>query len=254
MKTVLVTGATSGIGKATCEKFAQYNYKVIITGRRTERLHTIKTMLQEKYKATIEVLPFDITSFEETEKAFLSLPDSLKEIDILVNNAGLAAGLDPIDAGSLDDWERMIDTNIKGLLYISKMVIPHMKKAHRGHIFNIGSTAGKEVYPKGNVYCATKHAVDALTKSMRIDLLPYNIKVTGICPGMVETEFSEVRFKGDPLKSEAPYEGITPLYGNDIADIIYFAATCPTHVTINDLVVTCTQQANSYIVNRETNF
>lgn len=254
MKTVLVTGATSGIGKATCEKFAQHNYKVIITGRRIERLRSIKVELEKKYKATIETLPFDITSFEETEKAFSGLPDSLKEIDILVNNAGLAAGLDPIDTGNLDDWERMINTNIKGLLYISKMVIPQMKKLHRGHIINIGSTAGKEVYPKGNVYCATKHAVDALTKSMRIDLLPYNIKVTGVCPGMVETEFSEVRFKGDAAKAQTPYEGITPLYGNDIADIIYFTANCPAHVTINDLVVTCTQQANSFIVNRETHF
>lgn len=243
-KTVLITGATAGIGKATAMKFAENNYNIILTGRRKERLQELAKEL-EKFPIKVLSINFDVRKSEEVKAAFDSIPEDFKNIDILVNNAGLAAGLGTIDEGEIDNWERMIDTNIKGLLYVSKQVMPLMIKKGSGHIINIGSIAGKEVYLKGNVYCATKHAVDAISKSMRIDLLPYKIKVTNINPGAVETEFSIVRLGGDAEKAAKVYEGFQPLLAHDIAEIIYFAAIQPSHVNINDIVVTPTAQANT---------
>ncbi|MDQ3192065.1 MAG: SDR family NAD(P)-dependent oxidoreductase [Bacteroidota bacterium] len=243
-KTVLITGATAGIGKATAMKFAENNYNIILTGRRKERLQELAKEL-EKFPIKVLSINFDVRKLEEVKAAFDSIPEDFKNIDILVNNAGLAAGLGTIDEGEIDNWERMIDTNIKGLLYVSKQVMPLMIKKGSGHIINIGSIAGKEVYLKGNVYCATKHAVDAISKSMRIDLLPYKIKVTNINPGAVETEFSIVRLGGDAEKAAKVYEGFQPLLAHDIAEIIYFAAIQPSHVNINDIVVTPTAQANT---------
>lgn len=244
-KIALITGATSGIGKASALKFAQNGYKVIITGRRKERLNTLALQIQKKYKTDVLQLPFDVMSFKETETAIKSLPGKWKNIDVLVNNAGLAAGLAPIDKGDLQDWETMIDSNLKGLLYVSKMIMPLMIARQKGHIINIGSIAGKEVYPNGNVYCASKFAVEAITKSMRIDLLPHNIKVTGICPGAVETEFALVRYKGDINKAKSVYTGFTPLTADDIADAIWFVASRPPHVNINDMLIMPTAQADT---------
>jgi NADP-dependent 3-hydroxy acid dehydrogenase YdfG len=243
-KIALITGATSGIGKATAYKFAQNNYDLILTGRRKERLEIISEELEHTYGVKIYPLSFDIRNFEEVKKAIENLPDKWKKIDVLVNNAGLAAGMDNIQEGNLDNWERMIDTNIKGLLYISKMLMPLMIENKKGHIINIGSIAGKEVYPKGNVYCATKHAVDALTKAMRIDLLPHKIKVTQIAPGAVETEFSIVRL-GDKEAAKKVYEGYEPLHPEDIAEVCYYVTTLPEHVNINDLLIMPTAQANA---------
>lgn len=250
-KIVLITGATSGIGEACARIFAKNNHHLIITGRRSERLNQLKTDLENDYHIRVFPLHFDVRNQSEVNQAIESLPDSWKEIDILINNAGLAAGFDLFDQASFDDWETMIDTNLKGLLYVSGAVIPLMIKHGNGHIFNIGSTAGKEVYPKGNVYCASKFAVDAISKAMRIDLLTHGIKVTQICPGLVETEFAMVRFKGNEEAAGNVYKGIDPLTGNDIAEIIFFAATLPPHVCINDLVVTPLAQANNYLVNRK---
>jgi 3-hydroxy acid dehydrogenase / malonic semialdehyde reductase len=243
-RTILITGATSGIGEATAFRFAKEEYRLILTGRRKERLTKIAAELQEKFLAEVYLLSFDIRKRAEVEKSLDSLPDEWKKIDILVNNAGLAAGLDPVNLASTDDWDTMIDTNIKGLLYISRKIIPWMIAQGSGHIFNIGSIAGKEVYPKGNVYSATKHAVDALTKGMRLDLLQYGIKVTQICPGAVETEFSNVRFKGDLERASLVYKGFEPLQGNDIAEIIQFISTLPARVNVNDILVMPQAQAN----------
>lgn len=244
-QTILVTGATAGFGKAIATKFAANGWKLIVTGRRKEILEELCAELKQKYNAETLALSYDIRDKAASFSAIATLPDSWKKIDVLVNNAGLAAGRDHFEDASLDDWEAMIDTNLKGLLYISKAVIPLMIAGNTGHIINIGSIAGKEVYEKGNVYCATKHAVDAISKGMRIDLLEHGIKVTAIHPGAAETEFSLVRFKGDRAMADAVYKGYEPLRGEDIADIVFYTTSLPPHVCINDLVVTPTAQANS---------
>jgi len=240
-----ITGATAGIGKATAELFAKNGYNIVITGRRKERLDELAAQLKSTFKVDVLTLNFDVRNNKEVEKAIQSLSGDWKKVDVLVNNAGLAVGLGTIQDGVLDDWERMIDTNIKGLLYITRHLAPIMISNGSGHIINIGSIAGKEVYANGNVYCATKHAVDALSKSMRIDMLPYNIKVTAINPGMVETEFSVVRFKGDEERAKKPYIGIKPLTPEDIAETIYWCASRPPHVNINDIIITPSVQANA---------
>jgi len=247
----LVTGATAGIGKATAIKLASLGFDLIITGRREERLKELRDKLIEDYKIEVLTLKFDIRKKDEVENAWNSLPKEWQEIDLLVNNAGLAAGFDYFHQASVEDWDTMIDTNIKGLLYISRLVTPVMVERKKGQIINISSIAGKEVYQRGNVYCATKHAVEAITKAMRADLLPYNIKVSSVSPGMVETEFSMVRFKGDKQKADNVYKGLEPLTAEDIADIIEFIVTRPPHVNINDILVMPTAQANSYYVHRE---
>ena len=239
----MITGATAGFGKATALQFARNGFDIIITGRRKERLDHLERELLSSGNIRVLSLNFDVRNREEVATVISNLPEEWKDIEILVNNAGLAVGMDHIDAGNIDDWERMIDTNIKGLLYVTRAVAPLMVVRNRGHIFNIGSIAGKESYENGNVYCASKSAVDSLSRSMRIDLLKNNIKVTHIAPGMAETEFSIVRFKGDKEKADSVYKGIDPLTGKDIADVIYFCATLPEHVCINDLVITPTQQA-----------
>lgn len=242
----LVTGATSGIGRATSVTLSENNFDVIITGRRKELLEDLEKEINSKSSNKVYILNFDVRNKEEVDQAIDSLPDEWKDIDVLVNNAGLAVGLNHIDEGVIDDWERMIDTNIKGLLYMSRKVLPIMTTKKHGHVINIGSTAGKEAYENGNVYCGTKHAVDAITKGMRIDLLQHKIKVTAINPGMVETEFSIVRFKGDKEKADGVYKGFTPLYGKDIGDAILYVVTRPEHVCINDMIITATAQANSF--------
>ncbi|MFC2152119.1 SDR family NAD(P)-dependent oxidoreductase [Bacteroidota bacterium] len=242
----LITGATSGIGRATTLTLSENNFDVIITGRRKELLEELKKEINKKSTNKIHILHFDIRNKAEVDKAIDSLPAEWQDIDVLVNNAGLAVGLEHIHEGFIDDWERMIDTNVKGLLYITRKVSPKMVEKKHGHIINIGSTAGKEAYEKGNVYCGTKHAVDAITKGMRIDLLTHKIKVTAINPGMVETEFSLVRFKGDKDKADKVYKGFTPLYGKDVADAILYVITRPEHVCINDMIITATAQANSF--------
>lgn len=242
-KTILVTGATSGFGKAIAEIFAKNGYDVCITGRRAERLDALKQELETAYGVQVTTLQFDVRDRAAVINAIDALKQQISQIDILVNNAGLASGLSTIDEGDMDDWDVMIDTNVKGLLYVTRQVLPMMKEKG-GHVFNIGSTAGKLVYKNGNVYCATKFAVDALNQSMRIDLLPYNIKVTAINPGMAETEFSLVRFKGDEQRAESVYRGFEPLHAEDIANTVYYCATLPAHVCINDLTITCTNQAN----------
>ncbi len=250
-KIALITGATSGIGKATAVKFAQNGYRLILTGRRAAELNKVSKQLTDEYGVEILDLCFDVRNLDEVEKYLGHLPAEWQEIDVLVNNAGLAVGLSPLQEGVTDDWERMIDTNIKGLLYVSRTITPLMVKRGRGHIINIGSIAGKEVYVNGNVYCATKHAVDALSKAMRIDLLPHNIKVTQVCPGAVETEFSLVRFKGDQERADTVYKGFEPLTGGDIAEVIWFAVTQPAHVNINDMVVMPTAQGSSSVWNKK---
>lgn len=246
MKTAIVTGATAGIGKAVAMHLAKDGYNLIITGRRENLLSDYAEQLTS-YNIKVLPLCFDIRSANEVEKYLGNLPEEWREIDVLVNNAGLAVGLNPINEGIVDDWERMIDTNIKGLLYVSKIVSGLMIKRKRGHIINLCSIAGKETYANGNVYCATKHAVDALTQGMRIDLLPYGIKVSQVCPGAVETEFSEVRFKGDKEKAANVYKGFEPLRAEDIADAIMFIVSCPPHVNINDMVIMPTAQANTTV-------
>ncbi len=241
----LITGATAGIGEATAEIFAKNGYNIIITGRRKERLDELSSQLKTKYKIDVLNLNFDVRKLSEVESAINSIPENWKKINVLVNNAGLAVGLGPIQEGIIDDWERMIDTNIKGLLYITRTLAPILIKNGFGHIINVGSIAGKEVYANGNVYCATKHAVDALNKAMRIDMLPHNIKVTGIHPGMVETEFSIVRYKGDEERAKNVYKGLQPLAAEDIAETIFWTASRPSHVNISDIVITPTAQANA---------
>jgi hypothetical protein len=240
--TILITGATSGFGHAIALKFATNGYNVIITGRRKDRLDKLEKELTNP-GAKVLALNFDVRNKTEVESVIHNLPEEWKNIDILVNNAGLAAGLSHINDGDTDDWDRMIDTNIKGLLYVTRAVAPLMVARNRGHIFNISSIAGKDVYENGNVYCASKSAVDALSKAMRIDLLKHSIRITNIEPGMAETEFSIVRFKGDKEKADSVYNGVKALKAEDIADIVYFCATLPAHVCINDLSVTPTQQA-----------
>lgn len=244
---VLVTGATSGIGKAIAEIFAANKYNVIITGRRKERLDVLAAELTEKYSVKVLPLCFDVRDKQAVEQELNAIPADWKKINILVNNAGLAVGLGSIQEGVVDDWERMIDTNIKGLLYVSRTIAPLMISNGVGHIINIGSVAGKETYANGNVYCATKHAVDSLSKAMRIDMVQHGIKVTAINPGMVETEFSLVRFKGDEERAKKVYQGITPLSPNDIAETVYWTASRPAHVTINDIVVMPTAQASATV-------
>ncbi|MDE5611757.1 MAG: SDR family NAD(P)-dependent oxidoreductase, partial [Odoribacter sp.] len=234
-KVALITGATSGIGKATALKAAQAGYDIIITGRREERLQTLAREIREK-GVEVLTLNFDIRQPEAVQQAVDSLSGNWRNIAVLVNNAGLAVGISPIQEGILDDWERMIDTNVKGLLYMTRAVAPLMIANQAGHIVNLASIAGKEVYPGGNVYCATKHAVDALSKAMRTDMLKHNIKVTNIAPGMAETEFSIVRYKGDETAAKNVYQGMTPLTDEDIADTILFAITRPAHVCLNDIV------------------
>lgn len=251
MKLALVTGVTSGIGRATAIKLAENNCNLILTGRRGELLDALKHEIEVKYKRDVLTLNFDIRSKESVDKAIDSLPERWRKIDILVNNAGLAVGLNQIQEGVVDDWERMIDTNIKGLLYITRKVAPIMIEQGKGHIINIGSIAGTQVYEKGNVYCASKHAVHALTQGMREDLLKHSIKVTEIRPGMVETEFSLVRFKGDKDLAKNTYNGLVPLFGEDIADAILFVITRPDHVCINDMEITPTAQANAFYVFRK---
>jgi len=246
-KTALITGATSGIGKATAYEFAKHGINLILCGRRAERLQTIKKELEALTK--VYTLCFDVRDKTEVENAINSLPNDFKTIDILINNAGNAHGLDPIQTGSLDDWDAMMDINVKGLLYVSKAIIPQMTERQSGHIINIGSSAGKEVYPKGNVYCASKHAVLAITEGMRIDLNPFGIKVGAVNPGLVETEFSQVRFKGDQI-ADTVYKGFKALQAEDIADIIYFVISRPYHVNIADLLVFPTAQANSITVKK----
>jgi 3-hydroxy acid dehydrogenase/malonic semialdehyde reductase len=247
-KTALVTGATSGIGRATARILTQNNYKIILCGRREDRL---KELDKELSKFTeIHTLCFDVRDKKAVFASINSLPSAFSKIDVLINNAGNAHGLSPIQDGNLDDWDAMIDINVKGLLYVSKAIIPKMIEQKSGHIINIGSIAGKEVYPNGNVYCASKYAVDALNKSMRIDLNPFGIRVAAIHPGMVETEFSEVRFKGDKDKAANTYKGLKPLTPEDIADIIHFVVSRPYHVNIADLIVFPTAQASATIVNR----
>ena len=250
-KTALITGATSGIGRAVADIFAENKYNLIVTGRRSERLQELKAALEQQHGISVLALCFDVRDNDEVVRNIASLPVEWRNIDVLVNNAGLAVGLNHIQDGVLDDWERMIDTNIKGLLYVTRAVSPLMVARNSGHIVNICSVAGKEVYENGNVYCATKHAVDALSKAMRIDMLGHNIKVTNICPGAVETEFSIVRFKGDTQRAAGTYKGIEPLTGRDIAECIYFAVSLPEHVCINDMMIMPTAQADSRTFNRK---
>jgi 3-hydroxy acid dehydrogenase / malonic semialdehyde reductase len=251
-KIALITGATSGIGEACAHLFAREHYNLVLTGRRLDRLEKLAKKLNTKYNVEIAVSSFDVRDKEEVVSNLEGLPAKWKKVNVLINNAGLSQGLDPIDKGSYDDWDVMIDTNVKGLLYVSKVVSNWMIGNKYGHIINIGSIAGKEVYANGNVYCASKHAVDALNKGMRIDLLPHGIKVTAIHPGAVETEFSEVRFKGDKDRAKKVYDGFDPLVADDIAETIWFAVSRPAHVNINDMVVMPTAQANAGTIFRKS--
>lgn len=247
----LITGATSGIGKAAAEIYAANGWDLIITGRRNDRLQKLKTELESKQEIKIKTLAFDVRNNEEVKSAINNLNEDWNEIDVLLNNAGLAKGFSDIQDGNLDDWEAMIDTNIKGLLYVTKAVIPKMIARKKGHIVNIGSIAGKEVYNKGNVYCSTKHAVEGITKALRLDLLPHKIKVSAVCPGAVDTEFSTVRFDGDKERANSVYDGYQPLLAKDVAEAIYFVTSRPFHVNINDLLIMPTAQANTSNLLRE---
>lgn len=249
-KLVLITGASSGFGEACAVKYAKAGDNLIITGRRANRLAELSAKLQEEYGVKVLELVFDVQDRKAVEEQLCSLPAEWQQIDILINNAGLAAGRDSFEDADMDDWETMLNTNVHGLLYVSKAIVPYMIARKKGHIVNMGSIAGKEVYEKGNVYCASKFAVDAINKAMRIDLLKHNIKVTGIHPGAAETEFALVRFKGDEKKASSTYEGLVPLTAEDIADTIYYCTQLPAHVCINDLVITCTQQAGTYYFNK----
>lgn len=250
-KTVLITGATSGIGEASAIKFAEAACRLIITGRRKDRLDELTEHLVEEYNVEVLPLCFDVREKKDVQKYLGNLPAEWNNVDILINNAGLAVGLNHLDEGDTDDWDRMIDTNVKGLLYVTRAIAPGMVKRGSGHIINVASIAGKEVYENGAVYCASKHAVDALSRGMRIDMLSHGIKVTNIAPGLTETEFSLVRFKGDTGKAKVPYKGVDPLTGTDIAAVIYFAATQPAHVNLNDIVITPTAQASGIYIHRK---
>ena len=250
-KIALITGATAGIGEATAELFAREGYNLILTGRRTDRLDKLAAHLNKKYNVEVATSSFDVSSRADVVENLEGLPAKWKKVNVLVNNAGLSQGLDPIDKGDMDDWDRMIDTNVNGLLYVTKVVSNWMIDNGHGHIVNIGSIAGKEVYANGNVYCASKHAVDALSKGMRIDLLPHGIKVTAVHPGAVETEFSIVRFKGDEKRAKKVYDGFEALAAEDIAETIWFAVSRPAHVNINDILVMPTAQANAGTIFRK---
>lgn len=247
----LITGSTSGIGEATALLLAGNNFDLILTGRRRERLEALKEKIEKKSTAKAYTLNFDIRDPRATEDAINSLPKKWQKVEILINNAGLAAGLSTVNEGVLDDWERMIDTNIKGLLYITRLISDRMMEQGKGHIVNISSIAGKETYPMGNVYCASKHAVQSLTKGMRLDFLKHGIKVSSVCPGAVDTEFSLVRFKGDTQRAQKVYEGFAPLMAKDIAETILFVVTRPAHVNIDDILVMPTDQAYSRDFNRK---
>lgn len=249
-KIVLITGATSGIGKACAEKFAAAKYNLIITGRRKERLESLEKELKAAFGVEVLALCFDVQDKEAVFSHINNLPEQWRQVDLLINNAGLALGRDSFEEADLNDWETMMNTNVNGLLYVTRAVLPFMIARKQGHIVNMGSVAGKDVYEKGNAYCGSKFAVDALSKAMRIDLLKHNIKVTAIHPGAVETEFSIVRFKGDQEKVDATYKGMVPLTGADIAEIIFYCASLPAHVCINDLTVTPTQQANGIYIHK----
>jgi 3-hydroxy acid dehydrogenase/malonic semialdehyde reductase len=250
-KIALITGATAGIGEACAHVFARERYDLILTGRREDRLTKLAQQLKREYNVEVIISSFDVREREEVISKLEELSPEWKRVNVLVNNAGLSQGLDPIQKGNYDDWETMIDTNVKGLLYVTRVVSNWMIGNGFGHIINLGSIAGKEVYPNGNVYCATKHAVDALNKGMRVDLLPYGIKVTAVHPGAVETEFSEVRFKGDKVKAKKVYDGFKPLVAMDIAETIWFAVSRPAHVNINELTVMPTAQATATNIFRE---
>ncbi len=247
---VLITGATSGIGEACAHKFAAAGNHLIITGRRADRLHKLQQELESQFSVKVLPLVFDVQDRNAVMDILGKLSPEWQNIAILINNAGLAVGRDLFEEADLDDWETMLNTNVHGLIYVTKAILPYMIAQKKGHIINMGSIAGKEVYERGNVYCASKFAVDALSKGMRIDLLKHHIKVTCIHPGAVETEFALVRFKGDETKAAATYDGIVPLTASDIADTIFYCAQLPAHVCINDLVITCTQQANAYYFNK----
>jgi 3-hydroxy acid dehydrogenase/malonic semialdehyde reductase len=250
-KVALITGASSGIGEACAHLFAQQGYHLILIGRRENLLEKIAHHLTDKYAIEVKKIQADVRDKENINYVLETLPANWKNVDVLINNAGLSRGLDPIDKGDTDDWDVMIDTNVKGFLYVTKIVSNWMVAQKKGHIINIGSIAGKDVYPNGNVYCATKHAVDALNKAMRIDLLPHGIKVTGIHPGAVETEFSIVRFKGDENRAKKVYDGFEPLVAQDIAETIWFAVSRPAHVNINDMIIMPTAQANGSLIKRD---
>ncbi|WP_183580062.1 SDR family NAD(P)-dependent oxidoreductase [Mucilaginibacter sp. X5P1] len=250
-KIALITGATSGIGEATAHLFAREGYNLILTGRRLDRLDKLASQLNKKHNIEVAVSSFDVRDRAQVIENLEALPAKWKKINVLINNAGLSQGLDPIDKGDLDDWDTMIDTNVKGLLYVTKIVSNWMIANGNGHIVNLGSIAGIDVYTNGNVYCATKHAVDALNKGMRLDLLPHGIKVTAIHPGAVETEFSNVRFKGDDARAKKVYDGFDPLVAEDVAETIWFAVSRPKHVNINELVVMPTAQANGSTIFRK---
>jgi len=249
-KIALITGATSGIGEACAHIFAQHGYNLILVARREDRLAQIAHHLEDKYAIKINRVLADVREKETLNSVLQAIPDDWKQVDVLINNAGLSQGLDPVDKGNTDDWDTMIDTNVKGLLYVTKIVSNWMIPNKSGHIINIGSIAGQEVYPNGNVYCATKHAVDALSKAMRIDLLQHDIKVTAINPGMVETEFSVVRFKGDVERAKNVYAGLEPLMADDIADAIWYVVSRPKHVNINEMLIMPTAQATATLINR----
>lgn len=250
---VFITGATSGFGKAIAVKFASHGYDLIIAGRRRDRLVDLQQELCSHYNTAVLPLCFDIQNRKEVTDTINGLSDQWKQVSILINNAGLAAGRDYFEEASLDDWDTMIDTNVKGLLYVTKALLPFMiERGTGGHIINIGSTAGKEVYEKGNTYCASKFAVNALSQAMRIDLLRHKIKVTAIHPGAADTEFSLVRFKGDKLQASKVYEGYQPLSAEDVAGVVYYCSSLPPHVCINDLVLTCTAQANSFYLHKNS--
>lgn len=252
-KTIFITGATSGFGEASAHLFAQNGWNIIITGRRKERLEKLKEKLESEYKVDVLSLCYDVRILKEVKEAISSLKDNWKNIDVLLNNAGLAVGRGPIQEGLYEDWDQMIDTNIKGLLYMIREVSPIMITHKKGHIINVASLAGWESYGGGNVYCGTKHAVRAISRSARIDLLPYNIKVSTISPGAAETEFSVVRFKGDTQKANATYDGYLPLKAEDVANSIYFMATQPAHVNIEEILILPTAQANATTTNRTLN-
>lgn len=245
-----ITGTTAGFGKAIALRMAKLGYNVIITGRRKERLDSLAETLRNEFSVNVLPLCFDIRDKEACRQAVESLPAEWQKIDILVNNAGLASGSAPFNEFDIEDWDKMVDTNVKGLLYISRYITPLMVAAKSGHIINLSSIAGREVYPSGNVYCATKHAVNAITQGMRIDMLKHNIKVSSISPGAAETEFSLVRFHGDQTKADAVYQGLTPLNAEDIADAVEYIITRPAHVNINDIFITPARQANTYVYNR----
>ncbi len=250
-KTALITGATSGIGLACAHQLAAKGFRLVLLARREQLLQEHALSIGKQYGVELKTLVVDVRDRDLLTQSLTNLPADWRNIDVLINNAGLSQGLDPIDAGSMDDWDTMIDTNVKGFLYVTKIVSQWMVAQQKGHIVNIGSIAGKEVYPNGNVYCATKHAVDALSKAMRIDLLRHGIKVTAIHPGMVETEFSIVRFKGDERRAKKVYEGVEPLLAEDIADAICYVISRPAHVNINDMLIMPTAQANGTIVERK---